>query len=57
MQGFREDSPHNSQLRVVFRHGSPGHIQEREGPAPEDRDPSGGGTGIVGRTSLIKREC
>ena len=57
MEGFREDSPHNSQFRVVFRHGSLGHIPEQEGASLEDRDPSGGGKGIVGRTSLIKREC
>ena len=57
MQGFREDSPHNSQFRVVFQHGSLGHIPEREGAASEDRDPGGGGTGIVQRTSFIKREC
>ena len=57
MQGFRENSPHNSQFRVVFRHGSPGHIPEQEGASSEDRDPGGGGTGIVERTSLVKREC
>ena len=57
MQGFREDSPHNSQFRVIFQHESPGHIPEQEGASSEDRDPGGGGTGIVGRTSLVKGEC
>ena len=57
MQGFREDSPHNSQFRVVFQHESPGHIPEQEGASSEDRDQGGGGTCIVGRTSLVKREC
>ena len=55
-QGFREDSPHNSQFRVFFRHGSPGHIPEQEEASSEDRDPGGGDIGIVGRTSLVKRE-
>ena len=57
MQEFREDSPHNSQFRVVFRQGSPGHIPEQEGAASENRDLGGGGIGIVERTSRIKREC
>ena len=56
-KGFREDSLHNSQFRVVFRHGSLGHIPDQEGASSEDRDPGGGDTGIVGRTSLIKRDC
>ena len=38
MQGFREDSPRNSQFRVIFRDGSPGHIPEQEGAASKDRD-------------------
>ena len=57
VQGFREDFPHNSQFRVVFRHGSLGHIPEREGAASEDRDPRGGGTSTIEKTSLVKREC
>ena len=57
MQGFREDSPHNSQFIVVFQHESLGHILEQEGASLEDKDPGGGDTGIVERTSLVKREC
>ena len=57
MQGFIEDSPHNFQFRVVFQHEYLGHIPEQEGASSEDRDPGGGGTVIVERTSLVKREC
>ena len=51
-----EQRQDNSQSTVVSRHGSPGHIPEQEGASSEDRDPGGGDTGIVGRTSLVKRE-
>ena len=51
-----EQRQDNSQIRVVFRHGSPGHIPKQEGASLENRDPGGGDTSIVGRTSLIKRE-
>ena len=36
-----EQRQDNSQIIVVFRHGSPGHILEQEGASSEDRDPGG----------------
>ena len=48
-----EQRQDNSQFRVVFRHGSPGHIPEQDIVASEDRDPRGVGTSTIEKTSLV----